>query len=566
MTDTRRQALIAGTWTALITAILLWPLHRGGYPVGRDLVFTPHQPFNDASVGLGTGAARAVPLDALVALASHWVDGQIIGRLALALPLLAAGWGARRLLAPRSLAAGLSVAGFAVWNPFVVERLALGQWALLWAYGALPWLVLGLRAIRDRPSPRLLAGAFLALAACAITPTGALIGGATVVALGWRSGREHRLTAGFALAAALLVQLPWLLPALLSSASATSDPAGVRTFAARSERPGGVLASLVGLGGIWDRGATPDSRAGWLGVLTTVAVVVVIVLGARDASTRLGSATARRFGVLCAAGLLIAIAAALPGGSAVLRWSTVHLPGAGLLRDGQKWLLPFVLLAVLCLGAAVDRLASRGQAALVIALAIGAALPMLLLPDAGATLRPTLTPARYPLGWQLASQAVHGPGQVLVLPFASYRSFDWVTASSVIDPAPRWLGPVAVVNDQLVVSGRVLAGEDRHAAALGAALATSHDLPTALAAEGIGWVWVEKHTAGPPLPDLAGLKRTLSTADIDLYQVPGPVRVVQVSPLSRAIVYTVDVMLLLFVAISVCVVGSYGLHRGYTRR
>ena len=47
------------------------------------------------------------------------------------------------------LHAWLAAAGVTVWNPFVVERLALGQWALLTSYAALPWLLRALAHPRD---------------------------------------------------------------------------------------------------------------------------------------------------------------------------------------------------------------------------------------------------------------------------------------------------------------------------------------------------------------------------------------------------------------------------------
>src|SRR3712207_7584238 len=46
-------------------------------------------------------------------------------------------------------------------------------------------------------------------------------------------------------------------------------------------------------------------------------------------------------------GFLLAAFAVLPGLGAVLEWAVVHVPGAGVLRDGQKFLIPYALL--LCL-------------------------------------------------------------------------------------------------------------------------------------------------------------------------------------------------------------------------
>ena len=535
------QLVAADLLVVLLTGWLLWPQRRPGYGLGHDMVFTPHQPLTGGSIGLGSTPPRAVPLDALVAVAGRVFGGQLTGRLALTVPLLLAGWGTVRLLRDcggQRLPGLLVGAGCAVWNPFVVERLALGQWALLWCYGALPWLVAGAHRLRNASDRRtgwslapVLAGPVLALACCAITPTGALIGAVTLLVVGW--GR-HR---GALVGVAALVQLPWLLPALTGPASATSDPAGVTAFAARAEHPGSALLSLLGLGGSWNADVMPPSRAGVLGYLTAAAVLLALAAGVRLIRPR---TLAVRLGWLAGAGLLVAAAASLPGAAAVVRWLVRTVPGGGLLRDGQKWLIPFVLVAVLAGGLALDRLAGRlepdglgsyrlGSSRLGSyrwLLAVGAvALPLLLLPDGPATLRTPLTPVRYPAGWApVAARLAGSPDKVLVLPFASYRSFDWAPGRTVLDPAPRLLAAPTVVDDRLAVGGRVLAGEDPTAAAAGRLLAgrpPPDSLATGLAEQGIGWVVVEQGTPGPPLPDLSELRIAVTGPGVRLYQVPG---------------------------------------------
>jgi hypothetical protein len=331
------------------------------------------------------------------------------------------------------------------------------------------------------------------------------------------------------LVAALLVQLPWLVPALSSPAGATSDPRAVAAFAARSERPGGAWASLLGLGGIWNSDVTPASRAGLLGYLSTAAVLAALGFGLPVLRTILGAVLCRRLVFLGVAGLVLAVAGTVPGLAAVLRWAVRELPGAGLLRDGQKWLMPFVLLAVLSAGAAVQRLTqllagrSPGWPLVLAALA----LPLVLLPDAPATLEVPLSPVHYPAEWRQVAERVRGSDTaVLVLPFGSYRSFGWAPGRTVLDPAPRWLPAETVVDDRLVVSGTVLGGEDPVAARVAALLESKPGpaaLAGALAGQGIGWVVREAGTPGPPGPELSGLQPVLTGGAVELYRVPGPV-------------------------------------------
>lgn len=555
--------LLADCWVLALAVLLLWPQRLAGYGLGHDMVFTPHQPLTWQSFGLGSAAPRAVPLDALVALASRVLDGAVLGRIALLVPLLLAGWGCARLLRPRSLPALLAVAGFGVWNPYVVERLALGQWALLWAYGALPWLVRAAGRLSTRHGWREcrqpVATLVCCLACCAITPTGALIGAA--VAVGLTACRQLERTVPV-LAAAVLVQLPWLVPALTSAAGATSDPRAVAAFAARSERPGGAVLSLLGLGGIWSADVTPASRAGLIGYAGTVLVLAVLLLGLPGLPDVLGSRLWRRLILLAGAGFLLAAAGSVPGLSALLRWAVRELPGAGLLRDGQKWLMPFVLLAVLSTGVAVQRctdwLAVRlpelpDWPAVLAALA----LPLVLLPDAPGSLKAPLSPVRYPAQWQQVAQRVHGSkAAVLVLPFAAYRSFDWAPGRTVLDPAPRWLAAETVVDDRLVVSGTVLAGEDPTAGRIAALLEArppAAALARALAGQGIGWVVREAGTPGPPLPGLSGLQPVLTGGAVELYRVPGPISVAGEQSGRRWWVLLLDALAAAVVAVAIVV-------------
>ena len=565
-----RPLLLADCWVLVLGIVLLWPQRLAGYGLGHDMVFTPRQPLTRQSWGLGTVAPRAVPLDAVVALASRVLDGAVLGRVALLAPLLLAGCGCARLVRSGSLPAVLVTAGFAVWNPFVVERLALGQWALLWAYGALPWLVRAAHRLRDgtdgglRPAASVLCW----LACCAITPTGALIGAG--VAVGVAGSRQLRRLAPV-LAAAVLVQLPWLVPALTSPAGGTSDPRAVAAFAARSERPGGAWASLLGLGGIWNADVTPASRAGLLGYLGTAAVLAALAAGLPMLRRSLGERLWRRLALLGLAGLVLAMAGTVPGLAALLRWAVRELPGAGLLRDGQKWLMPFVLLAVLSAGVAVQRLtgwlAGRlpGWPVVLVALA----LPLVLLPDAPATLKTPLSPVRYPAGWQQAAEQVRGSAAaVLVLPFGSYRSFAWAPGRTVLDPAPRWLPAETVVDDRLVVSGAVLSGEDpaaRRVARLLDSRPAPAELARALAAQGIGWVLYERDTPGPAGPDLSGLQPVLTGGAVELYGVPGPVQA-SADPAGRRWAVWLADLLAAAAILAAAVVASAGMVRSVRTR
>jgi hypothetical protein len=518
------------------------------------MVFTPRQPLSWASVGLGSSSPRAVPVDAIVGGLSPVAGGAAIGRVALAFPLLAAGIGAAWLVGRERLLGALAASGLAIWNPYVVERLALGQWALLWAYAALPWII-GYAARVRRGEPGL-AALLLWTAAASITPTGGLIAAVVglLIALPERGGdwRAWRWAAGGVIA----LQLPWVVPSLVGSATVTSDPAGVAAFAARSEHAGGPLLSLAGTGGIWDAEVVPGSRDGPLALVGLAVLVAAAVIGWPRLVQVLGRTSTVRLAACAAAGFVVAAAASVPGLSAVLRWAVRTVPGAGLLRDAQKWLMPYVVLIVLLGGAAVARLAVVAAWRVAVA-AVALAGPLVLLPDAARAVRPAMEPVHYPADWSWARRAVGHGGDVAVVPFQSYRSFAWAPGRTVLDPAPRLLPGDVVVSDRLAVSGRVLRGEDSRARTVAAALDSGADVAGRLAAAGVGWVLVEHGTPGA-VPDLRALTLVRAGPDLTLYRVPGPIRDGQPSTARIAVVVAGDAL----AGILVLVAGGSVLLRG----
>ncbi|MBM6399486.1 hypothetical protein [Phycicoccus sonneratiae] len=499
----RRPDLLLDLWVLLPAAVLAWPLlTRSGYPVARDLLFTPALPLRPEALGVGTGTPRAAPLDAVVAVLSLGVDGAVLGRVAVLAPLLLAGWGAHRLARPLGLPARALVAAFAVWNPFVVERLGLGQWALVLGYAVLWWVALALRPGHDRPLARL--APWLALGA--LTPTSAVLVGGTALVLGAAPrGTPGRRRAGL-LGLVAAVQLPWLLPALLGGAGGTSDPAGVAAFAARAELPGPAVLSLLGLGGIWDRLSVPGTRAGGLGAVTVVLVVAGLV-----AVVRRPALAPRPLLGLGLAGLLLAAVTTVPWGADLVAAGTDVVPGLGLLRDGQKWLAPFVVVAVLGVGALADAgvTAARRQAPALAPTAVGACLlvPFVLLPDATVVVHRVLTPVTWPADFAAVARAVDGSDGVLAsAPWRLYRRYPWAGAYGTYDPASRWFDVQVVTTDALAVGDRTVRGEDRLAARVGSVLAEpGAGTAAGLAAAGVRWVLVTR-TDADASPLLAALE------------------------------------------------------------
>ncbi|WP_433388540.1 hypothetical protein [Micromonospora sp. KLBMP9576] len=516
-----RERLVPHGVAAAVTALVLAPLALPGYVLRYDMLFVPRAVLSWESIVPASALPRAVPQDAVVALAGQVVPGWLLQRLVLVAILYLAALGAARLVPTDRVAVrAVAAVGYA-WTPYLAERLLVGQWGLLMAYAALPWLVraaLDVRAGRSGGLRRLL----LAAAASAITPTGGML--ALVVVAVLLPGRYPAAARSTWLGVGLTVLLnaPWLVAGVVSGDAGRSDPAGVAAFAARAENWAGPLVALAGTGGIWNAQTTPASRAVVLVPVATVLLLAVAGYGVPLLRRRWPS-VAGRFGALAAGSWLAAALGVLPGGAELLGWLVAAVPGAGLVRDGQKLLVPYALaLAVAgALGAErlAGRLADRFDATTAGVVLVGAALlPVALLPDLAFGGAGRLRPVHWPADWATVAGLTAGrPGEVVSLPFQEYQSHPWNHGQVVIDPAPRYLAVPVLIDDTLRVGGLAVTGEDPRAARVREVLAAGAPLSTT----GARWVLVQRAAGPAPHPaTLAGLRTVHAGPELTLYENP----------------------------------------------
>src|SRR5918993_4604193 len=136
-----RELLWPTVWAAVLAVLMLGGALGPGFVLSYDMVWVPDLGLGADALGLGTALPRAVPSDAVVAVLDEVLGGMLLQKLVLLLPLVAAGAGAAALVGP-GVVARLVAVSVMVWNPFVVERLAIGHWPVLVGYGVLPWVVL----------------------------------------------------------------------------------------------------------------------------------------------------------------------------------------------------------------------------------------------------------------------------------------------------------------------------------------------------------------------------------------------------------------------------------------
>jgi len=488
----RRTAVAALAGLAL-GLLALGPGLRPGYLLAYDMVFVPDPRFDATMFGLTGTLPRAVPSDAVVTALAHLLPADVIQKgILLAIFVLACA-GAARLLDREPWPARLAAGVFYAWNPYVAERLLIGQWALLLGYAGLPW-VLGVLAGRGSRRALLLAllpaavGGFAALLVTALVALPA-------AALRPASLRDRGAALGATACLLVLASLPWLVPSLTRPTA--SSPAAAALFAARADTPFGTVGSVVMLGGGWNAQTVP---AGYAGPVTAFWLFLVVV-GLAGFVLR-GRGRWPGAGPAAVAGLVLALLGAFGPGLHLLEWAIRGFGGFAALRDGQQFVAPLALVEAAGFGLAVSWVlrAARspvvrdGRVALAAALVIA---PVAFLPGLAFGAAGRLHPVEYPASWLTARRIItddRQPGGVLLLPWASYRRPGWNHGDAVLDLWPQLLTRTVIWNDGVQVGSVVLPPEDPAAAALTGLIESGRPLTARLVAARVRYVIVD---AGP---------------------------------------------------------------------
>jgi len=527
----------------VLAFVIMAPLLAPGFVLDYDMAFVPRPRLSRELLGLGTGLPRNVPFGLLAGLLSRVVSGMVVQKLVLVGIVAAGAWGTARLLTAARPAARAAAAVLFVWNPLVYERLLLGQAAFLLSYATLPWVVCAAERLR-RAEPGAPARLVVAIGLAAFaSPYGGIIAAGTALAVvAWPSDRRRSVLPGavrtgvlertaVTLAAAAVVNLPWLLPSILRPGGAAAPAAGFDLFRSRSDSPLGLFGSLLSLGGTWRTDLAPPGRDTVAWVLAFLLILAVAVAGwirrSRDADR------GGLFGLTLVAvvGFALAYGVALPGLGHAVRWLGVHGPGGGILRDAQKFIAPLALLLAVSFGHGVEGVLARaGQASwhslAGVALAV---LPVALVPTLAWGASNRLFVSDYPADWTRARAVMAAdppPGAVLVFPWHLYLPLGWNRDRVVIEPASSFFTRRAVVSDALEVGHTRLPPEDRWAILADPVVRSGRPLALRLPSLGIRYVLLLREADVRAFePRVAGLRSVLEGPNLQLFRVQGPVTI-----------------------------------------
>jgi hypothetical protein len=145
-----------------------------------------------------------------------------------------------------------------------------------------------------------------------------------------------------------------------------------------------------------------------------------------------------------------------------------------------------------CVGVAVERLVQTTTLVAVAVVLVAA--PVLVLPSLAWGARGRLAAVSYPPEWlavQRQVAALPGHTDVASFPFTAYRRPDWNGGRVTLDPMPRLLDRVVLVNDDLPLSTVTIRGESPRAHAVSSALGSGRSLVLVLRDEGVGLAVVD---------------------------------------------------------------------------
>jgi hypothetical protein len=491
----------------LSAVVILGPALLPGLVLTYDIAWSPDPRLTPAVLGLDTPAPRVVPSDVVVVLLAKVITPEIAPKLVLLALLVVASLGALRLLttvldrAPSRVAA-LGAVLLAQWNPFVAERLALGQWTILWGYALLPWAWAAALRARAGGGSLPVAGT-LALSALGGGNSMLIVGLALLPTLLWPPVPRRALVV--AVATALGGSAAWSFPALV--AGTPGDDAGVAAFAARSDSPLGLVGSLLSGGGVWNVSAWPTERASWV---LAIGALLLLLTGAAGVLAHRRAAWVAPLALGAVPWLVLAVVS----GWGPLRgaWEALlAVPGGGLLRDAHKLVAPWVVLCALGLAVLGDRWAraeAPGRTALAWLVAL-VGVPLLLSATFGMSgqLRAVSVPADVRAAARTLSDAP--PGTVGLLPWNQYRRYAWNDDRISLSVIPRLVDQPVLQDDSLPLRDRRVAGERADSAAVSAAIARGVSPTSALRSQGVRYLVIERR-AIPPAPRVPSDGRVLA--------------------------------------------------------
>lgn len=458
--------------SVLVFAVLAPLLWSPGFILLHDwtwtpsgMSFTPIRRFpGSEAFGSSIYPPNAAPLMLALAVAGRVAPEELVQRVFLSTIFVTLAIGAYQLPQVASVPGRLFAVSLAVVNPWVLDRLFIGQWSSLAGIAILPWAwSTTFQALRTTGLRPLLTASLAwgmlgvmdthAFALFAIAPP--IAAGAIAIGCpGHSRATLLRLVALFSLTAALT--LYWTVPAAMATAALDRiSLADLDVYATRRDPLVGLFFNVLSMHGFWYADDTSKIGLPLWWVLACVILGLALVgfrLAWRDPSHRV---TAGAVALTAVISSFLAMGAQGPTGSLFV-WMFEQFPSMRGLRDAQRAAM-FLPLAYAYLGShAVAALAKHarnedfvralrryGLTGLVFLVVFVYGFRM-FWGGLGA-----LRPSEFPASWveTRAIVSAERDAALLTLPWHRFMKFSFTDPLNVVNPAPRYFGGVVFASD-----------------------------------------------------------------------------------------------------------------------
>ncbi|MEI6665221.1 MAG: hypothetical protein WCL53_03630 [Chloroflexota bacterium] len=519
-----------------LTLAVLYPLAQPGYLLLLDLPFGP-RPFPVWTFD-GTPQHLA-PLWLLCDALYRLLPAPEVGGKLFAISVLVAIGMAAAPLGGTSRTGRLFTISLCMVNPWVSDRLAVGQLPLLASYAAAMLAFQAAIRVVQQPSRR---SAVQLAAAAAVTGAFSphllyvlalvcLLLGATSLVWTRRVSWRALIEAGcIAAVLTMLLSAYWLVPFLAQpSLLGRFGEADMQAFMTRGDPALGVPFNVAAFYGFWRRAVlTKDWLPAWW---LFADALLLLSVGGLTAFWRQRSTRSLSLGLLAtyAAVLLVACGVAFEPTAGAWRWAFEHVPGFAGLREPQK-ASAFLVIITAYAGArgltwlrAVVRPRLRPA---VVTLAL--VLPLVAGAGEFGGVGGALEPVRYPAAWYSAAAFLRANGQpsdaVLVLPWRQYSAFEFTRGATVSNPAPSFLPGTIVSSDDPQLAGLAPPSADERHRVLNMLFTrpNAHDeLGSTMGTLSIRWVFVSETSA--LWEHMPGLEVAGQWDDVTIYEAIGAI-------------------------------------------
>ncbi len=426
-----------------------------------DWALGPHMPLPPAQLyGLHGGLVTSLVLSLLVTIMS-----QMLGGLGSVLPIL--------LVFPLAAVAVSSMVGRS-WkarvpaillycvNPFVYDRLYVGQAGVLLGYAILPFVISSFASLATKAPFAWAKAAFWWTVIIACSPHYLWISGVPLVAIAFVA-KDKKTTLRNVITVVILTFLTTVYVMIAGQAGGIGVRIGTRNllaFRTTADSHFGLLLNLLDLYGFWRAGPilAKNIVVGW--PLFLLAILAMSAYGVFASFTRSRRSESRSLGeavlsivlvISGIVGLFLAMGSQGPTGQ-IFRLAYYHIPFFTIMREPQKFLALTALAEATCFGWGSEVLINNLTKPLPKRVLFGVFLliPMINEPLMFGGLTGQALTSAIPNSWEEAQSVMgSGYGRILALPWHQYLEYPFTQGRVVSNPSADFFTRYVISGDNI---------------------------------------------------------------------------------------------------------------------